>query len=244
MSRQTKGFDRAAVVFGDLREARARLAEADGAVRARMERALPPEPMASAPAAPARGPMQLQPNFEVTRGGIRREAGAHWRGVCQLVAMNAHAAARAEAREVAAVLPFNAGQIGIAETYRALVEWREGSALKCASLEAGRSGGGGSGLFIDAFIDRGAVLEALRARVGNGYAMRPQRHMDRGNARRAITDRALLDMVVVAGLDLSEVLRRFGWQADGRGRRALRDALCAVLDRMQGYRDARHQDMA
>jgi hypothetical protein len=44
-------------------------------------------------------------------------------------------------------------------------------------------------------------------------------------------------MVVVGGQDLSAVLVRFGWQADGKNRKALRLALVGALDRMQGYKE-------
>lgn len=218
-------------------EARARaMAERDRCAAVLM-RATPPEPMGAAPVAPARGVMQLVPNYEVTRGGIRREAGAHWQSACALAAMNAQAVARAERRGIDPVLPFTQGQINVAAEYRALVEWREGSAMKCASLEAGRSGGGGAGLFIDSFMDKGRALAELQGRIGNGAALSPRYAMDRGNGRKLVSVRAVVDLVVISGADLTAVLRRYGWQANGVNRKALRSHLCAALDRMQGYRD-------
>ena len=199
-------------------------------------KAAPPHAMQAASVAPARGPQQLVPNFTVTGGGMRRVEGAHWRGLSPLAATVAQARLRHEARDSdrAFVPPYGPGQIAMAEFYAALVEWRDGSAMRCSSFEAGREGGG-SGQFIDTFIQRGLDLAQLHQRIGNGVAMAPRRNMDRGNSRRTITVRAVVDMVCIGGQDLTEVLRRFGWADDGKNRKALRLELCAALDRMQGY---------
>ncbi|NEX45196.1 hypothetical protein [Pseudotabrizicola algicola] len=222
---------------GGVAAARALVAAADRRVAEAVRRATPPEAMASAPVAPARGTMQLVPNWEVTRGGIKREAGAHWRVACALVSMNERARLRAEARGVDLVLPFSSSQIAIADDYRAITEWRDGSGLKCASIEAVRGGSGGSGLFIDTFVERGRWLRRLHARIGTDAALSPRYAMDRGNARKVIWVRGLVDAVILEGQDLSAILKRHGWQADGKNRNALKSCLCSALDRMQGYRD-------
>lgn len=217
----------------------ARLVAEEKRVQAMLDTATPPPGMRAAPVAPARGPQQMVPSFTVTAGGMRRIEGAHWRGLSPLAAAVAQARMRHEARNPDApfVPPFNPGQIAVAEDYAALVEWREGSAMKCSSLEAGREGGGGSGLYIDTFLDRGRWLAELHRRIGDGVAMSVRRHMDRGNGRSTITVRAALDMLVLGGQDLSVILRRFGWAEKGSHRRDLRDAICEALDRMQGYHD-------
>jgi hypothetical protein len=212
------------VTFADQQASQARM----------MAEAAPPAPMQAAPVAPARGTMQLQPNYEVTRGGIRRQDGAHWTSACALTIMNARAQAHADAAGAVALLPFNGGHIAIAAIYRALVEWREGSAMKCIGFDNG-GGGAGSGLFIDTFMEQGERLDHLRAAIGTGKVMVPRRNMDRGNSRVAITARALVDMVVVEGRDLSSVLVRHGWVANGLHRKELRTQLVEVLDRMQGF---------
>lgn len=204
--------------------------------------ATPPAAMGAAPVAPARGTMHLVPNYEVTRGGIRREVGAHWQEACALLVMNAQAAARCSRRGADVVLPFNAGHIGIAAHYRALVEWRASGGMKCASLEAGRSGSGGSGLFIDTYLDRGAEIAVMQDRIGRGIALSPRYAMDRGNGRKVLSVRSLVDAVVLSGSDLTAILRRYGWQANGVNRKALRSALCAALDRMQGYPEGQPQN--
>ncbi len=215
-------------------------------VTAMLDAATPPSPMQAAPVAPARGTMKVEDNWEMLPGGTRRRDGVRWVEVCQLRSMVASAALRHEARKIEErfVPPFTPGQIAVAGDYRALVEWRDGSALRCSSLESGlASGGGGSGLFIDSFIQQGRWLAELHSRIGHGRAMEVRRNMDRGNARRAITVRALVDMVVVGGLDLTAVLVRFGWVANGQTRRELKAHLVAALDRMQGYREtgAQHE---
>jgi hypothetical protein len=203
-----------------------------------LDQATPPPGMRAAPVAPARGPQALIPSFTVTAGGMRRIEGVHWRALSPLAAAVAQARMRHEARKIesAFVPPYSPAQVAMAELYAALVEWRDGSAMKCASLEPGRKGGG-SGHFIDSFMDRGRQLAEMQARIGDGVAMDIRRHMDRGNTRSPITVRAAVDMACLAGVDLSEVLRRFGWPENGQHRRQLRDAIRGALDRMQGYKD-------
>lgn len=231
MAFDPRGLDHAA---GQVRRAAevARLAEMKTV-------ATPPVEMRAAPMAPARGPQLIVPLFAVTTGGMRRRDGVHMRTLSPLAQINATARQRHEGRGTDApfAAPFTPGQITVAEDYAALVEWRDGSAIKCASLE-GRTGGGGSGLFIDAYLDQGAWLAELHRRIGDGVAMSQRRHMDRGNARRAITVRAAVDMLVLAGVTPKAILRRFGWVADMKDQRALRNAICGALDRMQGYRGA------
>lgn len=235
MSDRTKGFGLSGTVF-DHREGQVRLEVQAKAVASMLDRAVPHPGMAAAPVAPARGPQQLVPNFTVTGGGIRRTEGAHWRGLSPLAAAVAQARLRHEARDTDRdfVPPYGPGHIAMAEFYAALVEWRDGSAMRCSSFEAGREGGG-LGHFIDTFIQRGLDLAQLHQRIGMGVAMAPRRNMDRGNARRTITVRAVVDMVCIGGQGLAEVLRRFGWEGDGKNCKALRLELCAALDRMQGY---------
>jgi hypothetical protein len=180
--------------------------------------------------------MHLVPEYELTKGGIRRQVGSHWRSASVLVQMQGQAARRAAECNAAFVPPFTHAQIDVAEEYRALIEWRAGSGIKCASIEAGRGGGGGVD-FIDRFIDKGVALARIAAGIGCGVALSVRRCLDRGNGRRNITDRALVDAVVLGDLDLTAVLKRHGWVANGVGRKALRGSLCAALDRMQRSRD-------
>ena len=204
-----------------------------------LDRAAPLAGVGAAPVAPARGTVRIEQSWDVMPGGTRRRAGTHGVDMCQLEVMVAQAAQRHARRAPDApfVPPFTSSQIAVAPDYRALVEWRH--------LEAGRStGSGGSGLFIDSFIQQGLWLAELHRRIGNGVAMDLRRHMDRDNARRSITVRAVVDMVLVAGQDLTQVLQRFGWAPKGEARKALRLQLVGALDRMQGYKDEAAQDGA
>lgn len=184
---------------------------------------------------------QVEPVWGVEPSGLRRSEGQRLRDMISLEVMVAQAKLRHDARHASKapedrptfVAPFTPSQISVARSYRDLVEWREGSAMRGTNL-LGAGGGGGSGEFIDSYIENGRWLEILRERVGGVVVMDIRRNMDRGNARRTIIARAALDMVVLAGLDLSGVLMRHGWTADGKNRKALRGGLCAALDRMAG----------
>lgn len=212
-------------------------------VAAVLARATPPEAMQSAPVAPARGPMRLVENVELLPGGLQRRRGAHWVGMDALSVMCRRAFEKYESAggdAASFVPPFTPGQIAVALDYQALVEWRDGSPMKCASLEAGRAGGGSSGLFIDSYIEQGRWLTELRRRIGTGQAMavRRIRPSARGS-RAAIFDRTLVDAVCVGGATFSDVLRSHGWAEKADHRSALRQALVDALDRMQGYRGER-----
>ena len=200
----------------------------------------PPEAMSAAPMAPAAGPKVLVPEYDVAPGGLRRKVSAHWRAADVWDAME-QAALLAHGRrgdEAAFVPPFDPAQVEMARRYAHLTERHSAGGIRCASLEAGRAGGGGGG-FIDAYIKQGDELRLIHGRIGAGAALvvRRVRPSKRGGAGAGIiTDRALVDAVCLGGKDLNAVLRAAGWAADGHHRKALRVALGAALDRMQGYR--------
>lgn len=183
----------------------------------------------------------LQPNFVVMPGGTRKRDGAHWRQAGPLSVMVEQARLRHDSKgrdDDAFAAPFSPSQIAVSEDYRALVERHEAGLCKGSSFEAGRSGSGAGGLAIDTYIQEARWLDELRRRIGDGVTMQVRRHLDRDNARRAIPVRVLVDMVLVQGQTLTDVLSAHGWQAKGETRKMLRLELCAALDRMQGYRDA------
>ncbi|MDN5789115.1 MAG: hypothetical protein L0H65_19100, partial [Pseudorhodobacter sp.] len=70
--------------------------------------------------------------------------------------------------------------------------------------------------------------------LGEAMVVRRIRPSLRGS-KASIPDRRLVDMVCLGGLDVTGVLRAHGWSAFGEHRDVLRRALCAALDRMQGY---------
>lgn len=204
------------------------------------------------PVAPARGPlrtfrpMELVPGSVGTardtghweRGEDSRRKGARCEDVFDRIEEEARTAHRmhGEAGQPF-VPPLSPGQVQIGRDYRDLVERHDAGGMKCASLEtAGRRQGGGGGEFIDAFVIEGRRLDALRRRIGDGVSMeiRRQRPSKRGS-RVAIRDRDIVDMICLQDMDPSDVLRSHGWSEYGETREALRRALAAALDRMQGY---------
>lgn len=134
--------------------------------------------------------------------------------------------------------PLTPGQIAVGRRYRDLVEWRAAGAIKCSAID-GRQAGSGERDFMDAYLSVGRELDGMKRRIGDGVAMqvRRVRPSARGDGLRGpIFDRALIDMVCLQQMLLTEVLRRHGWAASkGQHRDALREALSASLDRMIGY---------
>lgn len=255
MNDKAKGFDRMAPVRVKPEIAEERRAGEGERLAAMLRAAMPPAAMRAAPVAPARGTMRLVENWEVAVGGTRRLDGAHWAAPSALDVENVLAREkraegaidRAEDKagrpltdaDVEAVLRravdlFTPGQVAIADRYRALVEWRDGSAIKCASLEAGR--GGGSGDYLTAYMDAGDELAKMVRAIGDDVCLSPRRHMDRGNGRGPVTVRQAVDGVVLRGLTISALLKHYGWVAKGETRKVVRTAISGALDRMQGYK--------
>ncbi|WP_320178111.1 hypothetical protein [Roseovarius pacificus] len=218
-------FDRAALIA----EAEALRIEA---VKARGH--VPPECGDRIPHAPARGAIRvfegvtLYPDGE---DGWKPAPSGH---------MGRKTMARADAFDVmeakARKRLFSPGQKAMGRFYGALYEAHMSAGVQCASLEArvDRSGSGG-GEFIDAVLRDRQRLDVLRARIGDGVAMRlrKQRPSARGS-RVSIPDRRLVDAVCIEGRTLSEVLSAAGWAVTGKARAALRAALCDALERMMG----------
>ncbi len=249
-------FDRGAsagIVAESKARVAARLAETDSAAAAVLGHGfVPPECGPEIPAAPARGPFQVFRPIEIVPGsaGAARDAGYRAHGedrprrairradVFDRMIEDARRRHDRGGDDDPFVAPFSPAQVAVARTYRDLVERHDAGGMKCASLETGRAGGGRGGEFIDAFVAEGIWIERLRSRIGNGVALsvrriRPSR---RGIASRGvITDRVLVDRVCLGDRTLSDVLRLHGWAQKGEHREALRGALVASLDRMQGY---------
>ena len=134
--------------------------------------------------------------------------------------------------------PLTPGQIAVARLYRDLVERHDAGGIRCSDLDRA-SGSGAGGDFMDAYLAEGREIEAIRRRIGGGasLAIRRIRPSARGGAaRRAILDRALVDMVCLGDCTLSEVLRAHGWAKSTSNLDAAREALSGALDRMIGYR--------
>ena len=168
MTKRENGFDRAVGQGGvafDPVAGQARLQAERQALAEMKAAAVPPAAMAAAPAAPARGVMQLVQNWDVSIGGIRRADGAHWITPTPLDLENHNArlrhgdeaADRAETRaaragrqatrrdvelELRRIDAFTPSQQAMAKRYAELVEWRAAAGVKCGKLEPGMGGAG------------------------------------------------------------------------------------------------------
>ena len=186
------------------------------------------------PVAPAFGAYRVFQPMELLQGGLQRPSGFAGR----------NAIVRADVFDAMKAGAFTSSQIDMARHYRDLTERHTAGGMRCASLEAGR-GGGGSGEFIVAYVKEGQVLASLHRRIGPGAALvvRRIRPSARGGAAGIILDRDLVDRVCLGQQTLSQVLRGFGWSEAKKHRDALRTALAGALDRMQGYRSPAPQNL-
>lgn len=255
---RSKAFDHAASVARVQETASAiqsRLSETDAAVSRLKAASQPPvECGPEIPAAPARGelktfrPIELVPGSVGTardtghweRGEDQRRRGARIRDVFDRMHDQARAAHKARGDKAGPfVPPLTPAQVQIARDYRDLTERHAAGGMKCASLEAaGRGSGGQGGDFVQAFLDEGEKLCAFHRRIGTGVAMAVRRIRPSGRGGKTaslITDRTLVDKVCLGDCDLGQVLDAGGWAVKGGARAALRKALAAALDRMQGY---------
>lgn len=218
---------------------------------AMLARATPPEGCGDAiPVAPARGPqIAFMPRETVMTESGPRSRQSGWKGAKAVRVGDAFDVMRQQAENAskrrgapAFVAPFTPGQEAAARDYAALVERVEASGMKCSSMESTGAGGGGRSVS-EAVASDMARLQALRRRIGDGIAkdkLRPSK----GGMRTAIRVRDLVDRVCLGGQTLAEVARACGWPDNGRVTGILRTALCAALDRMQGYDLARLNDRA
>lgn len=224
---------------GEDRSAWADMAEADriGAVRA--FGSVPDECGADIIPAIARGPVRavhLQALYPASGGGFEAKP-AGFQGRATLVVADVFDRMQAQAAKKKSRIALTVGQIEQGRLYARLVERHEAGAVRCSSLE-GRSGGDGTGGgFTDARLESARRIDLMRARIGDGMAMDVQRVRKArpGQLQRVrITARQLVDQVCIGDQEISKVLRRYGWAADGATIRRCCEALGAILDRMAG----------
>jgi len=191
--------------------------------------------------APARGPVRV---FDILEsypdgpdGSRLKPAGYMGRKSMQCLDVFGRMAAQS-ARRGAAGCGLTESQIGMGRMYRTLVETRDAGAVRCASLEAARSGGGSPEGFTDHRLDQSRRIDTLQARIGSGCALavrrvRPSARGD-GAARANIPDRALVDGVCLMDREISLILADYGWSVYCDTVRAATLALAQALDRMIG----------
>lgn len=191
---------------------------------------------------PARGPVRrFQPrevvmteagHVRVTRAGHNGNDALRRGDAFDVMQEKARGRAGRDADEL-----FTAGQVSAGRDYAALYERCAAAGVKCSSVEA-LGGGGGQGSFIDAVIRDSRRLAYLDMAVGDEVVLSPrgvQAHADRGRKIMRSTD--LIRGVCIEGLTISQMLHRFGWPRGTATVNKTKAALCAALDRMQGFRD-------
>lgn len=192
------------------------------------------------PVAPARGAVRLVDGREMRAtdaGGFVRVRTGH-KGRKTMVRADNFDVMFERARARGKSAPFTASQVAMGRQYRDLVERWMSAGVKCSSVEALSSGGGGDGGgFMDAVLADRQRIDMLRRRIGDGVAREVRRNRpSRRGSRKSITDRRLVDMVCLEGCSLSDVLQRHGWAVNAKLVADLRASLSRALDRMQGRR--------
>lgn len=226
----------------DTSAARSRLAgEADRIARIKADAARPDGCGSEiVDVAPGRGPVRrFQPREAVrTASGQVRVARAGHNGNDALARADAFDVMQQQSsrRKKDAGALFTPGQISAGRDYAALYERCASAGVRCSSVEA--TGGGGQGSWIDAVIRDSRRLAALDRAIGSAVVLSPrdaQAHADRG--RKIMRTSDLVAGVCVEGRTISQMLQSFGWCRSPFIRKKTMGALCAALDRMQGFRD-------
>lgn len=211
-------------------------AEAARVAVAKARGAVPEECGDAIPNAPARGAFRVfQPTMLYPDGGdgyVAKPAGYRGRSAIQRAdVFDRMVASAARSKKP---MPLTPGQVAMGRHYRDLVERHACAGLKCSSIEAIRSGGGGrGGDFMDAVLRDREEIERLHRRIGAGSAMvvRRIRPSKRGS-RVSITDRRLVDMVCLEDRAIGDALKAQGWSVYGLTVQAATKALRLALDRM------------
>ncbi len=144
-------------------------------------------------------------------------------------------------------VPFTAAQVGAGRDYRALHERVQSAGVKCSRVFDVQTDGQGDTDFMVAYMRDTERLDMFHEAIGDGVAKDTKRKVPalegsvrigdvqlRQIGRRLITVRRLVDGVCIGERALSDVLEAHSWRATGKNRKALQEALCAALGRMQG----------
>jgi len=243
----TKEFDRPpySTIFDTRAGAERRTAEAGRISSVKRMGAVPVVCGDAIPEAPARGPVRVLDYLaSYPKGESETELKpAGYAGRKTLKRLDVFDLMAAQSARKGNVLALTESQIGMARAYRTLTEDLLSGAVRCSSVEAMRSGGGGTREgFTDHRLDMSRRLDLLHARIGGGcgLAIRRIRPSKRGEAsRRNIADRVLVDAVCLLDQDMTTVLRLHGWgpvggSVKGDHIKAAITVLAAALERMIG----------
>ena len=198
--------------------------------------------------APARGPVaQFREGYWHEKDGRGEWRHVPYRSGCPGQARDIFDIMTDQATRRGADAPFTAAQVGAARDYRALHERVQSAGVKCSKAFDVQSGGQGRVDFMVAYIRDTERLAMFHDAIGSVIA-KDMKRVSRDRAQRVIitddilaqvdkriiTVRTLVDDVCIKERALSDVLDAHGWSVTGKNRKALRDALCAALGRMQG----------
>lgn len=168
------------------------------------------------PIGPARCPVELVELFEV-RGDNRTD---------RLTPLGYHTA-RTRLPRALAVLPATDARLQAAQRYQHVVEQVHavGGSAGLLNASTGRISDGGA-------VYRTAIARELRALIGVLDGVVALRRLNARGNRRDVTRRALVDGVVLGGLEIKGVLRAHGWSGLGLYVKALTEALHDALSGM------------
>ena len=198
--------------------------------------------------APARGPLaRFREGYWHEKDGQGEWRHVPYRSGCPGQARDIFDTMTDQATRRGGDAPFTAAQVGAARDYRALHERVQSAGVKCSNAFDVQVGGQGRVDFMDAYIRDTERLAMFHDAIGSVIAKDMKRvSPDRAQRviitddvladvdKRIITVRTLVDDVCIKERALSDVLGAHGWSVTGKSRKALRDALCAALGRMQG----------
>ena len=130
---------------------------------------------------------------------------------------------------------FTIGQVAIGREYATLVEAHGSAGVRGMSLETLSRGASSGGDFIDTVCDQSKRIADMRRRVGPKVHLSVRRVRPSARGKRiGIPDITMVDLVCIADMTVTEVLRRHGWDTGGKTVAAAREVLCCALDRMAG----------
>lgn len=103
--------------------------------------------------------------------------------------------------------------------------------VKLSNLEA--TGGGGGVDVAPALLDAIGYVRSMHEALGSGISLKVRRvRVGEERKRFNIADRTLVDLVCIADLTISEVLRKHGWAENSHSRAAAQFVLINALRRM------------
>ncbi|AGT09699.1 hypothetical protein [Paracoccus aminophilus] len=200
-------------------------------------------------AAPARGGFRVDRQFTMVPNGVDENGLDKWAAAptgyghrSAIRTADIFDRMRAQALRAKRPMVLTPGQVAMGRRYRTLVEILNADGCKLSSLE-GSSGSSDGGNWMDRRLEVSSELAKLRRRIGGQDALMVRRVRPSKRAvlaagedpRCKFSNLDIVERVCVDDFSIGEVLRHYRWQADGRNKKALLEALRGALVRMEGY---------